>query len=661
VTRPTPVLWLIGGPNGAGKTTITRTLPVSTLLKQLRSLNPDEVSKEWLRQRHGLTFRTAPAELLKATFIEAADFVFSEAQEALRAGEAICLETVLSTDKYRSLVELALQLKGYVGLIYVAVASPEISARRIANRVRGGGHDVPTEKLEARWQRSLEQLPWFISRAKFAAVYDNSDENPRSAPALIALKARGLIKVPLPERIPELAASIYRTHEHDPVVVSDDEDSDERRLQAAKNLIEWTNDPAFWNEIAHEAETENEHDLALMLKSRAENNRTMSSDSNKHHFRTRAIHVGQERDPQTGAVVPPIHVASTFVQPGAGVWGQFDYSRSGNPTRAAFEATIANLEGGVGGLAFASGMAATHCATMLLDSGDHLLAGGDIYGGTFRLLHKVINHFGVSVSLAPSTDLAKFEAAIKPNTKLIWIESPGNPLMSITDIAAIAEIAHKHGALLGVDNTFATPVLTRPLELGADIVMHSATKYIGGHSDLLGGALVVREKALRDKLYFFQNATGGVMGPFECFLASRGLKTLELRVREQSKTALRLAQWLDEDTRIGRVLYPGLTDHPGHAIAAQQMDGGFGAMLTFETKGDFQKTKRVCESTKLFQLAVSLGAVESLIEQPASMSHASYDPAARAAHGISDGLIRLSVGLEAFEDLRDDLDQALKA
>jgi cystathionine gamma-lyase len=385
------------------------------------------------------------------------------------------------------------------------------------------------------------------------------------------------------------------------------------------------------------------------------------TENPNHHFRTRAIHVGQERDPQTGAVVPPIHVASTFVQPGAGEWGEFDYSRSGNPTRAAFEKAIANLEGGSYGLAFASGMAATHCATMLVNSGEHIVAGGDIYGGTYRLLHKVINNAGVTVSLAPSTNLATFAAAIKPTTKLVWIESPGNPLMSITDIEAIAEITHRHGALLGVDNTFATPVLSRPLELGADIVMHSATKYIGGHSDLLGGALVVKDKALRDRLYFLQNATGAVMGPWECFLASRGLKTLDLRVREQSKTALQLAEWLQQDPRVSRVLYAGLPDHPGHAIAARQMKGGFGAMLTFEVKGDFQKTKRVCQSTQLFQLAVSLGAVESLIEQPASMSHASYDPTARAAHGITDGLIRLSVGLEAFEDLRDDLDQALNA
>ena len=377
------------------------------------------------------------------------------------------------------------------------------------------------------------------------------------------------------------------------------------------------------------------------------------------HFRTRAIHVGQERDPQTGAVVPPIHVASTFVQPGAGVWGAFDYSRSGNPTRQSFERAIADLEGGIGGLAFASGMAATHCATMLLESGDHVLAGADIYGGTFRLLHKVLNRAGVNVSLADSTQPAAFEAAITPKTKLLWIESPGNPQMSITDIAAIAQIAERREILLGVDSTFATPVLTRPLELGADIVMHSATKYLGGHSDMLGGALVVRDKALFDRLYFIQNATGGVMGPFESFLASRGLKTLELRVREQSRTAQSLAEWLSQHPRVSRVLYPGLPTHRGHEIAKRQMDGAFGAMLTLEVRGDLAVAKRVCEATKLFQLAVSLGAAESLIEHPASMSHASYDAAARAVHGITDGLIRLSVGLEAFEDLRDDLDQAL--
>jgi cystathionine gamma-lyase len=378
-------------------------------------------------------------------------------------------------------------------------------------------------------------------------------------------------------------------------------------------------------------------------------------------FRTRAIHVGQERDERTGAVVPPIHLASTFVQPGAGEWGEFDYTRSGNPTRKALETTLASLEGGCGALAFASGMAATHCVIASLKTGDHVVAGSDIYGGTYRLLHKVANRAGIGVTLADSTDPAKVAAAMTPATKLVWIESPGNPRMTITDITACAEIAHRGGALLGVDSTFATPVLTRPLEFGADIVMHSATKYLGGHSDLLGGALVVRDPALLKELYFVQNATGAVMGPLECFLCSRGIKTLELRVREQSRTAMKLAEWLKGHKQVKRVLYPGLPEHQGHAIAKTQMDGAFGAMLTFETTGDFAATKRVCEATELFQLAVSLGAVESLIEQPASMSHASYDAADRAKHGITDGLIRLSVGLEAFEDLQADLEQALAA
>jgi len=377
-------------------------------------------------------------------------------------------------------------------------------------------------------------------------------------------------------------------------------------------------------------------------------------------FRTRAIHVGNERDHATGAVVRPLHLAATYVQPGAGQWGEFDYSRSGNPTRKALETTLASLESGAGALAFASGMAATHCVTMLLESGDHILAGTDIYGGTYRLLHKIVSRSRIEVSLAPSTDPAAFEAALRPQTKLVWIESPGNPLLSITDIAACAEIAHRHKALLAVDSTFATPVLTRPLELGADIVMHSATKYIGGHSDVLGGVLVVKDRNLYDRLYFIQNATGGVLAPLESFLCSRGLKTLELRVREQCRSAAAIAHFLAAHRRVTRVLYPGLADHPGHAIARRQMDGGFGAMVSFEVAGDFQAAKRVAESTRLFQLAVSLGAVESLIEQPASMSHASYDRADRIAHGISDSLVRLSVGLEDIEDLQDDLSQALQ-
>ncbi|HEY1066219.1 MAG TPA: PLP-dependent aspartate aminotransferase family protein [Pirellulales bacterium] len=376
-------------------------------------------------------------------------------------------------------------------------------------------------------------------------------------------------------------------------------------------------------------------------------------------FRTRAIHVGNDPDPQTGAVVPPIHLASTFVQADPSVRQKYDYSRSGNPTRDNFETTLADLEGGCGALAFASGMAATHCVTMLLKAGDHIVAGTDLYGGSYRLFHTICVNAGITVTLAPANDPEALEAAFTPATKLLWIESPGNPLLSLTDIAQCAEIARHRGAILGVDSTFATPVLTRPLELGADIVMHSATKYLGGHSDVLGGALVVRDKALFDRLYRIQNATGAVMAPLESFLCSRGLKTLELRVREQCRTSQKLAEFLLAHPFVQRVMYPGLPSHPGHAIAKRQMEGGFGAMLSFEVKGGFDAAKTVIRSTKLFHLAVSLGAVESLIEQPASMSHASYAPSARRAHGIHDGLIRLSVGLEAFDDLRDDLAQAL--
>jgi cystathionine beta-lyase/cystathionine gamma-synthase len=375
-------------------------------------------------------------------------------------------------------------------------------------------------------------------------------------------------------------------------------------------------------------------------------------------FRTRAIHVGQERDEATGAVVPPIHVASTFVQHEAGKWREFDYSRSGNPTRKNLETTLASLEGGCGALAFGSGMAATACVIASLSAGDHVVAAQDLYGGTYRLLHKVTDRAGIKFTHVDTTNVPNVAAAITPATRLVWIESPGNPLMSITDIAACADVAHQCGALLAVDNTFATPVLTRPLELGADISMHSATKYFGGHSDLVGGVLVVRDQTLFERLHFVQNATGGILGPFESFLCSRGLKTLELRVREQCRTAMNLAEWLRKRSQVSRVLYPGLADHPGHALAAKQMDGGFGAMLTFEMKGGFAAAKKFVESTELFQLAVSLGAVESLIEQPATMSHASYDPADRLKHGITDGLIRLSVGLEAYEDLQADLEQA---
>lgn len=320
---------------------------------------------------------------------------------------------------------------------------------------------------------------------------------------------------------------------------------------------------------------------------------------------------------------------------------------------------MADLEGGVRSLAFASGMAATHCVTMLLKPGDHLVAGTDLYGGSYRLFHTIVRQNNVDCTLAPADKPQELAAAFRPETKLLWLESPGNPLMSITDIAACVELAHARGVIVGVDVTFATPALTRPLELGADIAMHSATKYIGGHSDLVGGVLTVRDERLGSQLYGIQNTTGAVMGPLEAFLCSRGLKTLELRIREQSQTALRLAQWLQADPRVERVLYPGLPDHPGHEIALRQMDRGFGAMITFEVKGGLEAGRQLVSSTKLCRLAVSLGAVESLIEQPASMSHASYERSARLAHGITDGLIRLSVGLEAFEDLQADLDAAL--
>ena len=381
----------------------------------------------------------------------------------------------------------------------------------------------------------------------------------------------------------------------------------------------------------------------------------------KGSFRTRAIHVGNEVDPLTGAVVPPIHMASTFRQPGAGKWGQFDYSRSGNPTRTNLQNTLASLEGGCGALAFSSGMAAIHCVTMMLRSGDHVVAGCDLYGGAYRLLHKICSRSGIEVTLVDMTDSSAVEAAISDRTRLVWAETIGNPRMTIPDLAEIARIAHGHGAKIGVDNTFGTPALLRPLEHGVDIVMHSATKYLGGHSDCLGGTLAVADPSLFDELYFIQNATGAVLDPVSSFLVARGLKTLDLRVRAQSETALKLANWLQQHPRVKEVLYPGLPVHPQHDRAKELFDGGFGAMLTFELDGSIDQTAKVCESTELFHLAVSLGAVESLIEQPATMSHASYDAADRARFGITDGLIRLSVGLESPEDLQADLERAIAA
>ena len=384
-----------------------------------------------------------------------------------------------------------------------------------------------------------------------------------------------------------------------------------------------------------------------------------SGDQRDDAFRTRAVHVGNEIDPATGAVVPPIHLASTFRQPGAGVWGEFDYSRSGNPTRSALQSTMASLEGGCGALAFSSGMSAIHAVTMLLRSGDHVIAGSDLYGGAYRLLHKICDRAGVSVTLVNLIDVAAVEAAIQPSTRLIWGETIGNPRLTMPDLTALVALANAHGIRFGVDNTFGTPALLRPLEHGVDIVMHSATKYLGGHSDCLGGTLAVATQDLWDELYFVQNATGAVLDPLSCFLVARGLKTLDLRVRAQSASALQLAAWLEGHPKVKSVLYPGLASHPQHARAKEWMSGGFGAMVTFELDGSIEETARVCGATRLFHLAVSLGAVESLIEQPATMSHASYDAEDRAKFGITDGLIRLSIGLEDWTDLRDDLAAAI--
>jgi cystathionine gamma-lyase len=375
-------------------------------------------------------------------------------------------------------------------------------------------------------------------------------------------------------------------------------------------------------------------------------------------FRTRAIHVGSEPD-ATGAVVPPIYLSTTFVQPGPGDWGAFDYSRSGNPTRARVEKTIAELEGAAGSLAFSSGMAATHCAIGLLEAGSHIVAGCDMYGGTYRLLHKICSRNHISVTLVHADDSTAIAEAIGPETKMVWVESIGNPLMSVPDLEQIAQITQKAGVLLAVDSTFVPPCILKPLDLGADIVMHSATKYFGGHSDCLAGALSAKTPELHRQLYFIQNATGGVIGGLEAFLLHRGIKTMELRVREQSKSALMIARWLQEHRSVRRVLYPGLESHPHHQRAVRLMGDQFGGMVTFDVRGDIETAKRVCKATELFGLAVSCGAVESLIEQPATMSHASYDPAARAQAGISDTLVRISVGLEDPEDLIADLERAL--
>lgn len=377
---------------------------------------------------------------------------------------------------------------------------------------------------------------------------------------------------------------------------------------------------------------------------------------------TLAIHAGQAHDPSTGAVMPPIYATSTYAQASPGVHQGFEYSRTHNPTRFAYERCVAGLEGGSRGFAFASGLAATSTLLELLDSGDHVVAMDDIYGGSYRLFERVRRRSaGLDFSFVDLTDPAAFEAAIKPNTKLVWIETPTNPLLKIVDIAAISAIARKRGLLVAVDNTFASPILQRPLEHGADIVMHSATKFLNGHSDMVGGMLVVGDNAeLAEQLAFLQNSIGAVQGPFDSFLALRGLKTLHLRMRAHCDNAQALAEYLETHPAIEKVVYPGLKSHPHHALAARQMDG-FGGIVTILLKGGFEAAKRFCERTDLFTLAESLGGVESLVNHPAVMTHASIPVERRAHLGILDNLVRLSVGVEDVGDLRSDVESALTA
>jgi cystathionine gamma-lyase len=387
----------------------------------------------------------------------------------------------------------------------------------------------------------------------------------------------------------------------------------------------------------------------------------MSANNNGLALGTLAIHGGQSPDPTTGAVMPPIYATSTYAQSSPGVHQGFEYSRTHNPTRFAYERCVASLEHGSRGFAFASGLAATSTLLELLDSGDHVIAMDDIYGGSYRLFERVRKRSaGLTFSFVDLTDPAQFEAAITPNTKLVWIETPTNPLLKIVDIAAIAAIAKRHGLLVAVDNTFASPILQRPLEHGADIVMHSATKYLNGHSDMVGGMLVVGDNAeLGEQLAFLQNSIGAVQGPFDSFLALRGLKTLHLRMKAHCENAMALAEFLQSHPAIEEVIYPGLPSHPHHELAKRQMDG-FGGMLSIRLKGGFDAAKRFCERLELFTLAESLGGVESLVNHPAVMTHASIPPERRAELGIGDELVRLSVGVEGVRDLRDDLSLAMK-
>ena len=383
---------------------------------------------------------------------------------------------------------------------------------------------------------------------------------------------------------------------------------------------------------------------------------------NVHRFATRTIHAGQAPDPVTGAIMPPISQSSTYVQKSPGKHTGYEYSRTQNPTRFAYERCIADLESGSRAFAFASGLAATATVLDLLEPGAHVIASDDLYGGTFRLFTRVREKSaGLKVSYVDMRDAARIEAAVTSKTKLIWVETPTNPMLKLVDLAAVARIARRHKVLACADNTFASPYLQRPLEYGFDLVMHSATKYLNGHSDMVGGVIVAGEsRKLAERMAFLQNAVGAVAGPFDSFLALRGLKTLALRMERHCANALALARWLARHPRVKHVIYPGLPSHPQHALAKKQMKGGYGGMISIVLRGGLKQSRRFLTRTELFSLAESLGGVESLIEHPAIMTHASVPAEARARLGIDDGLCRLSVGVEDVNDLKADLDNALR-
>jgi cystathionine gamma-lyase len=375
-------------------------------------------------------------------------------------------------------------------------------------------------------------------------------------------------------------------------------------------------------------------------------------------FSTKAIHAGQEPDPSTGAIMTPIYQTSTFAQAGMGEHKGYEYARTGNPTRTALEQCLAALENGQYGLAFASGLAAESAVLSLLSSGDHIVSCDDLYGGTYRIFERIMGRYQVQTSYVTASNTAEYEQAIRPNTKLIWLETPTNPLLRLADIRAIAEIAHRHNILLVVDNTFSSPYFQKPLDLGADIVLHSTTKYINGHSDVIGGALVMNDQKVYEALKFHQNAAGGVPGPFDSWLTLRGIKTLAVRMRQHEENAHRVARFLQEHPRVEKVYYPGLASHPDHELAKRQMSG-FGGMVSFQFKGKLADVDQVVRRLKIFTFAESLGGVESLVCHPASMTHGSIPKEIREARGVNDTLLRLSIGIEDSEDLLADLDQAL--